>query len=120
MPSVEDLRPQPFKITIRGVELDCKPLRMEHGLLISKIAAVFQNMDKATRKDIVTAQEDFDYVVASLVPELKDIELNIDDSLTVIEQMQTGSEPTDDQYLKEQGVQLGDPKVQAPEKETAG
>lgn len=120
MPSVEDLRPQPFKITIRGVELECKPLRMEHGLLISKIASVFSKGENATREDIVTAQKDFDYVVSSLIPELKDVELNIDDSLAVIEQMQTGSEPSDDQYLKEQGVQLGDPKVQTPEKGTAG
>ncbi len=120
MATIEDLRPQPFTITIRDVSLQCNPLRLEHGLLVAKIAAVFQNMDKVTRQDIITAQQDFDYVVTSLVPELKDIPLNIDDSLSVIEQMQTGSEPSDDKYLKEQGVKLGDPKDQTTAKETTG
>ncbi len=41
--TIEDLKPKPFKIVVKGVTLDSKPLRLSHALTIAKIGNVFQD-----------------------------------------------------------------------------
>jgi len=50
--TIEDLKPKSFTVNIKGVELQCKPLRMSHTLIISKVGEVFQNINTATRDQI--------------------------------------------------------------------
>jgi len=37
MPTIADLQPKPFTVTVGGVELKCKPLRLSHALILSKM-----------------------------------------------------------------------------------
>lgn len=112
MPSIEDLRPKKFTITIRGVELQCSPLRMSHALIVAKIGEIFVDPKAAKAADIKQAQKDLDEIIGELIPDLKDIELNMDDTLQLITQLTDSNQPTDNQYLKEAGVKFDDPKAQ--------
>lgn len=110
MPTIDDLKPKTFTITVRGVELECKPLRLSHSLIISKISDVFQNPDKYDAKQIIKAQEDIDFVFSDVIPALK-FELDMSTTLEVIMQLMETIQPDDDKFLKENGVDL-DPKEQ--------
>ena len=110
---VSDLIPKPFTVKIKGVELECKPLRLSHILTVTKIGKTFQSVETASRSEIKTAERDFDELVAELIPELKDIELDAGSSTELIQQLVESVEPEDNKELKANGVQLNtDPKAQ--------
>jgi hypothetical protein len=111
--TIEDLRPKNFTINIQGVELECKPPRLSHTLVLSKIGEIFQNINNADTKSIKSAEVDFDWVVNELMPELKGIELDMKSSLTVIEQIMEQISPEETKELNEKGVSFGtDPKAE--------
>lgn len=110
--TIEDLKPKPVKIKLGGVELESKPLRLSHGLVVAKIGNVFQNTDKATREEIKQAEADMDEVIGDLIPELRGIELDMSTTMELIEQLMGSIEPADDKQLKDKGVKFdSDPKV---------
>ena len=111
MPSIEDLKPVKFKINIRGVDLNCSPLRLSHALIVAKIGEVFQDPKSAKSADIKQAQADMDEVIAELIPELQGIELDMTDTIDLITQLTDSNVPTDNKFLKESGVQFDDPKA---------
>jgi len=106
MPSIEDLRPQKFKVTIRGVDLNCSPLRLSHALIVAKIGDVFQSPKEATKESIIQAQKDMDEVINELIPELEGVELNMTDTIDLITQMTSNTQPEDNQYLNKAGVKF--------------
>ncbi len=111
MPSIEDLKPVKFKVNIRGVELHCLPLRLSHALVVAKIGEVFQDPKGSKTAEIKQAQADMDEVIAELIPELQGVELNMTDTIDLITQLTEANQPTDNQYLKESGVQFENPKA---------
>jgi len=111
--TIEDLKPKSFTVNIKGVELQCKPLRMSHTLIISKVGEVFQNINTATKDQIKQAETDMDEVVGELIPELKDIELDMNATLDLITQMMEQVQPADNKELNDKGVSFdADPKAE--------
>jgi hypothetical protein len=111
--TVEDLKPKNFKVIVRGVELDCKPLRLSHALTISKIGEVFQNAKSATPTEIKDAEKKMDNVIAELVPELKDFNLDMAAVMELMTQFMEHIQPTDVEFLNKNGVKVNeDPKVE--------
>jgi glutamyl-tRNA reductase len=111
--NVSDLQPKPFKITIKGIELESKPLRLSHALTVSKLGDIFQNSNKASKQEIKQAETDLDEVIADLIPDLKDIQLDITSIMELLEQLMGNIEPADNAELKEKGVKFdSDPKAE--------
>ena len=111
--TIQDLQPKDFTVTIKGVEVQCKPPRLSHTLVISKVGEVFQNIKEASRDDIQNAETDFDWVVAELMPELKDIKLDMQSVLDIITQIMSKIQPEESKELAEKGVKFdSDPKVE--------
>lgn len=104
MPTLEDLRPKKFPITVRGVVLQCSPLRLSHALIISKVGSVLENPKDAKSEDIKKAEADMDAIIEELIPELKDIQLDMMDTVSIITQMSEGITPEDTKFLEQQGV----------------
>lgn len=110
--TVEDLKPKSFTVTVKGVELQCKPLRLSHALTVAKIGNVFQESATASAEQISQAEKDMDAVIAELIPELKGIELDVGAVLELIEQMMKQIQPADNKELTDKGVSFGtDPKA---------
>lgn len=113
--------PKNFTITVKGVELQCKPLRLSHALIVSKIGNVFQAPKDFNSKEIKQAEIDLDDVLTDLIPELKGISLGINDTVELITQLMDNVQPTDDKEVKDAGVRFDtDPKVTIPVTETIG
>jgi len=111
--TIQDLQPKGFKVEIKGLILDCKAPRLSHTLVLSKVGEMFNNLDKLEREDIVKAEKDFDWVVAELIPELKGIELGIQDVLEIVTQIMEHVAPEENKELEEKGVKFdSDPKVE--------
>jgi len=111
--TIQDLQPKEFIINIKGVEVPCSPPRLSHTLIISKVGEVFQNIKEVSREDIQAAEADFDWVVSELMPELKDIKLDMQSVLDVITQMMAQIQPEESKQLAEQGVKFdADPKAE--------
>lgn len=111
--SVSDLIPKDFKITIKGVEVTSKPPKLAHMLVLSKVGNLFQNINEAKRDDILSAQEDFDWVVTELIPELKDVELDMQASIDLITEIMKQVQPEENKELAEMGVKFDtDPKAE--------
>ena len=110
---LSDLQPKPIQVTIKGVELTSKPLRLKHALTLAKIGAVFEDASKATSQEIDRAQAEVDSVFAELIPELKDIELDMSATMELLQQLMSNIEPSENKELNESGVKIdSDPKVQ--------
>lgn len=109
--SIEDLRPKPFTIKVKGVELTCKPPRLSHGLINNKIADVMKNAEKYSNEEIRQAERDMDMVISELIPELSGFELDADTIIEIVTQINSNATPTDNQELEKQEVKLGDPKA---------
>lgn len=111
--SIEDLQPKSFTVNIKGVELTCKPLRLSHTLIVAKIGDVFQNLNIIDKEQIKQAEKDMDEVVAELIPELKDIQLDMQSTIDLITQMMEQVEPSDNKELNAKGVKFNtDPKAE--------
>lgn len=111
MPSLDDLRPKSFQVEVRGVKLNCKPLRLSHGLLVGKLGEAFQDTSKLTKQEIKQIQSDVDELVIELIPDLKDVELNMADTVELLSQLTDGIQPSDNEYLEKAGVNFNDPKA---------
>jgi hypothetical protein len=111
--SLSDLQPKPFKVTIRGVELECKPLRLSHALTLSKVGEVFQNPKSTTKEEVKKAEAEMDELAVELIPELAGIQLDVGSILDLISQMMVTVTPSDNKELNDKGVKLNsDPKAE--------
>ena len=109
--TIEDLRPKPFTIKVRGVELACKPLRLSHSLVVSRIGSVLQNPNEISKQQIKQAEADLDEVIAELVPELAGIELDTASVIDIISQLLETVVPSENEELQKAGVKMqSDPK----------
>lgn len=102
--TINDLSPKPFKVNIKGLELTSQPLRLSHALVLTKIGNIFQNIEGAKKSEITQAEKDLDEVIGELIPELKDVKLDMATTLSLIEQLMSTIEPDDNKELKEKGV----------------
>lgn len=111
--TIADLQPKEFKVIVKGVEVTCKPPKLSHMLVLSKVGNLFQNINDSNRQQILEAQEDFNWVVAELIPELKDTELDMQATIDLISEIMKQIQPEESKELAERGVKIDtDPKVQ--------
>lgn len=111
--TINDLQPKDFTITVKGLQLTCKPPRLSHILVISKVGEAFDNINNLDRQKIEAVTADFDWVVEQLVPELKGIQLDMQDSVDILTQIMEQVTPDENQELKDKGVSFdADPKVE--------
>lgn len=102
--NVSDLQPKPFTVTLGEQTTECAPLKLRHIFILNKLGTVFQSPEGATREQIEEAEADFNYVVADLIPELKDVNLPIDMMMDLITQMMTTVNPSENKELEAKGV----------------
>ncbi len=114
--NISDLQPKPFTVTLGEQETECAPLKLRHIFILNKLGTVFQNPDSATREQITEAEADFNYVVADLIPELKDVSLPIDMMMSLITQMMSTVNPSENKELEAKGVSF-DTNPKAPKNE---
>lgn len=113
---ISDLQPKPFTVKLGEQETECAPLKLRHIFILNKLGSVFQNPETATREQIEEAEADFNYVVADLIPELKDVNLPIDMMMDLITQMMETVNPTENKELAEKGVSFDtNPKAEKNE-----
>jgi hypothetical protein len=111
--TINDLKPQDKTITVRGVEMTCKPLRLSHALILTQIGEIFQNAKDAKVEDIKKAEKNIDDVVTDLIPELAGVQLDISITMDLITQLVTMIEPSDNKELHDKGVKFdSDPKAE--------
>ena len=116
-----DLQPKPFNINIKGNDYKCNPLRMSHRIIIAKISPLFaqfeiiangQEIEMSTEK-IFELEKELDLLINNLIPELKNIELNIEDLANLIGLLMDSILPQESQDLKDAKVEVNnDPKVE--------
>lgn len=112
--SVDDLKPKPFKVNIKGVELTSKPVRLSHAMRIARVGNVLENAQEATTEQIKQAQAEIDEVFAELIPELEGKELDMSVTIDLIKALMETVEPSENKELKENNVEVGNtnPKAQ--------
>jgi hypothetical protein len=111
--TIDDLKPKNFKINVKGVELECKPLRLSHTLVLAKIGEVFKDPKTASKNEIANAENDLNEIFGELIPEIKGIQLDMQSTLEVMTQMMETIEPSDNKELAERGVKFNDdPKAE--------
>lgn len=106
MPTLDDLKPKPFKVSLKGHEFECKPLRLSHTLTVSRLAELFNDSGKITMKSAKAAEKDLDELIADLIPELTGVQLDLNDSMHLLTQMVNSVEPEESKELSEANVQF--------------
>jgi len=114
--TIEDLKPKDFKITVKGVELDCKPLKLHQTLMLGSISDTFSNLSKSSEQDIAKANKEVMAIINEAIPELDGIELDGATILSIMTEIAEHTQPSDDKYLKDNKVT----GTQNPKAEGAG
>jgi hypothetical protein len=110
--SIADLKPEPITIRIKNTTLEAKPPRLADALIMTKVGKIFENPENATDEQIEQAQASIDKVIAKLIPEVKDTELDLNTTMEILTQLLSGVEPEESKELRESGVQFDDPKAE--------
>lgn len=111
--NISDLQPKEFEIKIKGQTTMCKPPKLSHVFILSKLGNIFKNANEHTVDDINTAEKDLEFVFGELIPELKGVSLDMQTNVDIITQVMEHIAPDETKELKEQGVQFGtDPKAE--------
>ena len=111
--NIEDLQPKSFEVTIKGQTTMCKPPRLSHIFILSKIGNLFQATDTASSTEVKQAEKDLDDVFGDLIPELKGVNLEMQAVIDLITQIMENVSPSENRELDTQGVKLDiDPKAE--------
>jgi len=104
--NIEDLQPKSFKVSIKGQEVDCKPPKLSHLLLVTKLGKVFENAQSANREQIVEAEKDFEFVIGELMPELDGLVMDPGMVTEVLTQIMEQVMPEETKALKEHNIEV--------------
>lgn len=115
--NMDELKPKKFKITLGDQETECNPPRMAHLFMINKIGSVFRDPDKATKEQIIEADQYFSDIIAELIPELNGEDISVQYKLDVLTQITENITPADNKELTEKGVTFDS---QSPKAEKVG
>lgn len=111
--TIDDLIVKDTIIEVEGVKLNCKPPKMSHLLVLNKIGEGFKNIANLSREEIISLENDFEWVINDLIPELSGKVLQIQVMLDVITQIMEQVEPEENKELAEKGVKFDtDPKAE--------
>lgn len=111
--NITDLQPKSFEVTIKGQTTECKPPRLSHIFILSKVGNLFQDPAASTASEVKQAEKDLDGVFEELIPELKGVTLEMQAVLDLITQIMNNVNPSENKELDEQGVKIdSDPKAE--------
>lgn len=114
--NISDLQPKPFTVTLGDQQTECAPLKLRHIFILNKIGVILQNPDKASKEQIIEAENDFYFIISDLIPELEGVTLPLDMMMDLITQMMLTVNPSENKELAEKGVSFdADPKAQTSE-----
>lgn len=114
--NISDLQPKPFTVTLGDQQTECAPLKLRHIFILNKIGVILQNPDKASKEQIIEAENDFYFIIGDLIPELEGVTLPLDMMMDLITQMMLTVNPSENKELAEKGVSFdADPKAQTSE-----
>lgn len=110
--TLDDLQAKNFIIEVKGVQLNCAPLKLSHALIMSKLGSIFENANKATSDEIKQAEKDLDGVLEEIIPVLKGKVFDMNFKMEVLTKVMESIQPDDNKELEANGVQLPtDPKA---------
>lgn len=113
MPTIDDLQPKNFSIEIRGVVLECKPLRLSHALSLNKLGEIFKNPTEMSKAKVSQAEQELDEVIGELIPDLKGKQLDLQTTLELLTKLIETISPDDNKELSAAGVEMNaDPKAE--------
>jgi len=111
--TIEDLKPKDFTINIRGVELTCKPLKLEQTMLIASVGNIFNDVKNASEDDIKKACRAVEKIIPEIIPQLASVELDGGLILEIIPLIMPTVTPSDEEFLQKNGVKTdADPKAE--------
>lgn len=102
--NIDELKPKKFTITLGGQETECNPPKMAHLFMINKIGSVFRDPEKASKEQIIEADQYFTDIVTELIPELQGADISVQYKLDVLTQITENITPSDNKELVEKGV----------------
>lgn len=119
---MNDLQPKSFKVTIKGQEFDCSPLRLSHRLILGRVQPLFNAAQdiaegkkvELSSEEMIALEKDLDTLIGSLIPALNGVTLDILDIVDLISQMMNSMLPEDSKELKEAKVEVNK-DLKAPE-----
>jgi hypothetical protein len=79
-------------------------------MIVSKIGTIFNDPASATKQQIKQAEADLDELIAELIPDLKDIQLDVSSITEAISGMMQGIQPTEQQELEEHNIEFDSEK----------
>lgn len=111
--TLEDLQPKEKEITINGVQLIAKPLKLSHALILTQLGEIFQNPKNASVDEIKKAEKNVENLIGDVIPELSGKELDMDTTIKIISELMKTIQPSDNAELIEKGVSFNaDPKAE--------
>ena len=113
-----DLQPKQFKVKIKEKDYLCKPPRLSHRLIMAKVQPLFTAAEGLARgedvsisaEQMVQYENELDFMIQDLIPELKGVELDILDIADLLSQLMDSMLPEDSKELKDSKVKVNDPK----------
>lgn len=113
MPTIDDLQPKNFRIEVKGVTLESKPLRLSHALSLNKLGEIFKNPAEVSQQKVAQAEQELDNVIGELIPELKGKQLDLSTTLELLSKLIESIQPDDNKELSAAGVEINsDPKAE--------
>lgn len=111
--NIDDLQPKPFEVKIKDQTTNCKPPKLSHIFILSKLGNIFQNPNDFSSADIKQAERDLEDVFGELIPELKGTSLDMQLNIELITQIMDKINPSETKELDEKGVKFNsDPKAE--------
>lgn len=113
--SLEDLQPKPFIVKLKGHDIPSSPLKLSHALALAKVGEIFKSVQTATVEQLKDAEKSASDVIHELMPDLNGIDLDMNLTVEIMQQLMNNIEPSDNKELTSKGVKFGndDPKEQA-------
>lgn len=112
--TANDLQPKDTKIKIHDKDYTCKPIRMSHRLIIAKLQPFFKQFELLSQgkevdlpaTKILEFEEELDVLIKSLIPELNNLTLRMEDIIEIITQIMQNAMPDESKELKEAKVEV--------------
>ena len=112
--TANDLQPKTQTIKVKDVEYKCQPIRMSHRLIIAKIQPLFVELGHVvngekvnlTGAEMLELEAEIDTLIQSLIPELRNVTLDIEEIGNILQQVMDYMLPSDSKELKDAKVEV--------------
>lgn len=111
----DDLQPKKFKVKLGEREFDCFAPRLSHRLILTRVQPLFMSVAEAAKgkeveipsEKIIEYEKDLDVLFGELIPELKNVTLDIEHVMSLVSQIMDEMLPEESKELKDNKVKVG-------------